>query len=220
MRRNCKLFLLAQGKDIKWKPIGSLPKYKHQIKIDGNNTILDRNIQLFRSLNPFVIIHPEYSRDDVFIQYYSYDKPSDLLYGIIQTRKLFGWDANRIIILFGDVIFSRYAVSRIINDDKTLALYGRRQENFVTGKQQPEIFGLSVYRDLQYDVWTALYWLWRASVTYSYASTLWSFYHYVQDEYILEEFGDYTDDIDSVDEYNLFYEYLCGAVKYDDGKVQ
>jgi len=212
--KNCKLFILAQGKDIKWKPTESLPKYKFQLLV-GEDTILDRNIKLFRELNPIVIIHSDYPHN-IPATYYSYKSPGMLLHGIVSTKNNdLGWNANRIIILFGDVVFSRYAVSTILEDTALLSLYGRRGENFVTGKLQSEIFGLSVYRDLQPDVGTALYWLWRAAVTYGYASNLWSLYYYIKNEQILKEFGDYTDDIDSVDEYNSFGEYLFDAVERD-----
>jgi hypothetical protein len=212
-----KIFILAQGADAYWRGKNLPSKFKQLIPM-GDKTIITRTISLLKGEDITVIAVPELlSILPKTVKTYTYKNPGTVLRGIWLTQ--YGelqWDAERTIILFGDVVFSRFGINTILEDSRTLSFYGRDWANFITGKESPELFGIAFSNEVKSDTCMALYWLWRAALAEKRITKLWTLYYYINNPNLLVQFNDYTDDVDSPDEYNSFWSYLANAAMEDD----
>ncbi len=150
------------------------------------------------------------------------EEPGPLLEGIKTVMPL--WEADRTIVLLGDVVFSYKALDLIMSTQQPVAFLGRTGPNPVTGKEAAELFAFSVSREMYDTVYHHC-----AKMTYhgapiKYPPKLWSLYRlmcgFKHDEYryedeILLDPEDYTDDLDSVEEYKEFWLWMCAEALSD-----
>lgn len=138
---------------------------------------------------------------------------NSLLDGILQTKH--HW-SDRTIFLLGDVLFSRNAVSTIVEKSKTTEkalFFGRPHPNTVSGKRAGELFGFTMMREDWGDFEKKCeFVIDNADVRYT--SKLWSLYRvycgnhleqHIIDLDWLWVINDYTDDIDSPQAFKQFW---------------
>ena len=145
---------------------------------------------------------------------YEVDHPSpELCYGIKDTSHL--WlGADRVAILLGDTVYSQYAIEAILSDTEPIRVFGRMGENKVTGKPFDERVAL-VFDVLDWGM-TILHAINLILAMPHCTRALKSLYHELigapcgrrdlpfvcfEDDILFELGDDYTDDIDSLEEY-------------------
>ena len=123
---------------------------------------------------------------------------------------------SRIVFLLGDVVYSNNAIREILSENSNF--FGRLTGNKFTGKEAKEIFAFSF--SAGYDV--QCYWrdsmkrLWQKNKS----AKLWNLSlveEAITNFFVIE---DYTDDIDSPQEYDQFYETLERLALEDDKRLQ
>ena len=146
-----------------------------------------------------------------------------ILEGISRTKD--EWYEHSVIFLLGDVIYSNRAMRRILRSTDEIAFFGRFGSNKKTGKLAPEIFALSICSDelVQHSVWKWMRRIWFHDANVN--AKLWTLYDFIADpEEILQTgatvkfhvIDDYTDDIDSPEEYQRFFDILKESAIEDD----
>lgn len=216
-----KIFILAQGEGSRWIPEnwGRIPPapYKQVVPFNDKDTIISRTIKQVMGQDITVICHGDiidYIKG-LPISVDSFRDPGTILKGIWLTNFHYDWQKyDRIIFLLGDVVFSNECIKKILNDEEFLSIYGRRGANPITGKEAREIFAFSVCKMNYVPVISVLYLLWKRDKK----SKLWDFYReYVKHHFI--EIDDFTDDLDSPEEYDQFWPKLVEAAANDDAKL-
>lgn len=205
---------MAQGSGDRWKRSDRtdwIPpvEYKQLLPL-GEETIISRTYRL-------VSDHVKYSdtivpicRGEFLDQFpkgttiVSLREPvGKLLHGIWETRHM--WHvADRNVFLLGDVIYSKDILGRILDDEELFSIYGRLDQNKYTGKKAGELFSLSFYGNE---------WKHRMLVDLPKINgKLWDLYKVMGDEFF-RSVDDYTDDIDSPEGYQKWYETLKNCVE-------
>lgn len=212
------IYILAQGEGKRWSEIVTdqhVPAhYKQQTPINGESLIM-RTVRMIEEYDlDFKIIakgeifsHPQLDR--LVNRIITLNCPGNILSGIYQVL----CEASRCnnTILLGDVIFSRQLMADILTcDEREHTLWGRCGPNPITGKEAGEIFALTVSKEMHEEVKH------RMSYVRAEGEKLWYYYNHISFDGNWVEVSDYTDDIDSIQEYNLFFPALDAAVKEDD----
>jgi hypothetical protein len=206
--------IMAQGRGSRWKDDYSYqdhhPEYKQVILINDKLVLIQRTIMQFWDY-PQTIVAPGDMLNYLFCfkDYAYYREPvGSLLNGIWQSRK--DWKTEREVILLGDVAYSNRAKNIIINDDRPVSIYGRKGSNKVTGKEAKELFGLSIQNLSYEEMGDVLNKLWKGG-----QGKLWNLLDHLGDS-VFVEIDDYTDDVDSIQEYVKFWGSLRKAILEDD----
>ena len=215
------IFILAQGAGSRWekndrKPEQILPaNYKQQIVINGEAIIM-RTVRMIEEYTdePFVVIaegvmfsHPQLDRltNKVMTLHY----PGNILHGVWQLLQ--PGSRRNYTFLLGDVVYSKQALADILSyDEREYTLWGRDFGNLYTGKEAQEIFALTVAREAEGLLKEQL------TTIKETGTKLWHLYHHWLFSGNFETIGDYTDDIDSIEEYEQFFDALEKAVKEDE----
>ena len=123
-------------------------------------------------------------------------------------------NSSRTRFIHGDVVFSRETLANILDEsESSIRFVGRFGPNKITGKAAPELFGLSVAREMYpalleacrtLPVTPAKLWNLREAMTTP---------GYPPPDF---EINDWTDDIDSAEEYVEFYPILCNHALAED----
>jgi len=225
---NKQIFIMAQGKGSRWTyddRTGYLPPATHkQLVMIGDEPIIVRTLrQLHERLgfgkeNIIVVADGDY-----FFQHIqnhaglmTYREPVGTILNGIWMSKDFWLASNRIIFLLGDVVFSNEAIDKILSNNSEVAtFYGRKGMNVVTGKSAKEIFALEIPTDLYVKdfIISELYSYWNKGL----GTKLWDLYNYVDMDFV--KINDYTDDIDSPQEYQQFHETLERLAIEDDERL-
>jgi len=230
--------ILAQGESTRWRneherkvPV----PYKQLIPL-LNGTILSRTIHQITEIGiSCIVICTEKFRKYSNLNVPCYEiqgTPGTTPQGISYTYHIGLWqNAERVICLFGDVIYSNNAINIINHDTFPVSIYGRLGGNEITGKHSyvpldgdSELFGISVYRDKFEEVINDI----GSKTVARYKAKplrgdrgktmLWDIYH-SNPPYLLQgltQFYDYTDDIDWCYEYYEFFPKLKECVLLDD----
>ena len=228
-----KIYILAQDKGSRWKDdfgrdkgIQLPSEYKQLVPIGNGEVLIQRTIRQLWEISRAkgIRVEGDWSHATLiapgdfllynipkWIEFRSFREPTGcILEGICRTKK--EWRDHRVIFLLGDVVYSNRMMQEIINNRDTVSFFGRIGSNVFTGKDASEIFAFSFTEDyiVQRDVWEGMRDIWfRRQIQ----AKLWHFY----DKSELRTLdNDYTDDIDSPEEYNLFYEKLKELALADD----
>jgi len=224
-----KIFIMAQGRGRRWKPhdgrLKDLPSIKHLIAIGKYGAPIISRTQILITLHSqhlpmkieyTVVATPWDSGQSPPTHFFTLAEPTGpLIDGIYQTRPMWG---ERVIFLLGDVVFSHALIDVILLDTGELTFFGRLGPNPVTGKAASELFGVAIAEERYEDV---LAWMAKATArgsefTYP-CPRLWDLYYNFEDQGRLVSLkGDYTDDIDSIQEYDQFWHSLNREAAEDD----
>lgn len=229
-----KIYILAQGKGSRWKDDSGrnmaidLPsEYKQLIPIGNGEVLIQRTIrQLWElsrakgnnimggvALNVTLIAPGDFLLYNIpkWVKFQSFREPTGcILEGICRTKK--EWDGHQIVFLLGDVVYSNRMMQKIISNTDTVSFFGREGGNVFTGKEAKEIFAFSFNENhvIQQALWEDMRDIWfRGQIQ----AKLW---HFCDRGKLHTLDNDYTDDIDSPEEYNLFYEKLKELALADD----
>ena len=220
-----KVIIMAGGAGDRWgadssarqrATISTLPEYKQLINIGGEN-IVERMVRMLREreIEDITVIAPLYFHGfigDAELEVIPREIPGPLLEGIAHSEYLWGFD--RTLFLLGDVVISPAMMNTVIDNRDGCRFIGRLGENPVTGKEAPELFGLTVGRWKYMEVYAHCRWMCQRGRDINYPAKLWALYRLMcglkHDDYdvdnklLLEVEDDYTDDIDSVQEYQNY----------------
>ncbi len=150
------------------------------------------------------------------------EDPVSLLGGIMTIMPL--WETDRTIVLLGDVVFSYKALDLILNTQQPVSFLGRPGSNPVIGKEAAELFGFSVSKEMYGIIKDHCSRMTVRGAVVNYPPKLWALYRLVcgfghddcrYEDKILLNPQDYTDDLDSVEEYQQFWLGMCAEALSD-----
>jgi len=207
-----KVFVMAQGDGSRWSEdtYMELPSEFKQLTPLGNETIITRTLRQLGDLDVTVIAPGEFAEYvlpfGVHLKYFRV--PGSLLSGIKQAIKWMDlYDRN--VVLLGDVVYSNSLISDILTMKEQYRIYGREDGNPVTGKKAKELFALVITHDLipllEYDIDICL--------ERNKHARLWDLQGEIESLLYID---DYTDDLDSPEEYIQFWNKLEFAALEDD----
>lgn len=218
------IYILAQGVGSRWitdsrRPIPLPSEYKQQIPINGESNLF-RTIRMLdeRGQSDYKVIargemFSPSQLDKLINKVVTLQYAGTILEGIHQLlyRKHGNGDLKPVIFLLGDVIFSHACLDTILDDKHFYTLFGRNKSNKVTGKQASEIFALKAGEMF----WPLLLDQLHIQKNMAGSTKLWNLLNgYFSGNFV--EIDDYTDDIDSLEEYEQFFKKLEAAAREDD----
>lgn len=232
-----RVFIMANGDGDRWiqglakyDPEGKLPKWKQAVTV-GDEMIFHRTIRMLTEvgIDPEEIMvvgpRPMWKQPKAERQFKAVEPPGEsgpLLEGVKTIFPL--WESDRTVVLLGDVVFSYRAINGILKTLNPIMFLGRPGPNPVTGKQAPELFGFSVAEEWYGPVLKHCERMTARGAPIRYPPKLWALYRLVcgfeHDEYkydddFLVDPLDYTDDLDSVEEYRDYWPALSQTALAD-----
>jgi len=223
-----KVIILAQGKGSRWninlRGLTVPSEYKQLIPLQNGETLLSRTMRQLKELEaPYPTLIASYAAfGHLGTQVSELREPvGSIIQGIISLRHLW-MNEKDILFILGDVVFSNIMLYTIVKHELPgIWFYGRHGENVVTGKAAKEIFALRVSGDsmIQEEFWSKLLEL-IADTSTPEKLKLWDFHNFLHLSRTGASFlyikGDYTDDVDSLNDYKEFFSKLDKAVSKDD----
>jgi hypothetical protein len=158
----------------------------------------------------------------------SFNYPGSILQGILNTRSL--WAGHQFVCyLLGDVLFSRAALVRHLRWNISRPLFlGRKNENPISGKRHPELYALNFavdrYMGISQEMERAC--LKLTTPPMEREPKLWALLDYFVQKFpeklpesaIFGEVIDYTDDIDSPEEFEAYWPRMVASALKDERK--
>jgi len=228
-----RVFVLAGGSGDRWGTGGperdrlvslGLPEYRHWLPV-GGEPIIERTIRMLRERNTddIIVVAPETFAPYLFgggsEHKITEGEPGPLLHGIATLGM--DWGFERTVFLLGDVVLSPAMMDTVLGNLDKCKFIGRLGGNPITGKEAPELFGFTVGRWGYEEVNSFCHWMTRRGANINYPLKLWALYRLMcgleHDDYdvdnklLLEIDNDYSDDIDSVQEYQNYGSRLIRA---------
>lgn len=187
---------------------------KQLIPVDGEETIFERTVRLVRAAGVsriVAVIHPlpqwPPACDRAAVETYVQPDPGESVVGAIVNLREF-W-AERTIVFLGDVIYSTATVRTMV-DSSGPVFFGRRSGNPVTGKLFGELFGVAFSEpDREQLLRETADAGWRRHGD----TKLWSLFERIL--WPLAQIFDYTDDMDTEDDYVRRLPIIRDAVSRD-----
>lgn len=229
------IIIMANGRGSRWsdKSFDFPAKYKQCIPINGIpmvartiNKVLKyepENLYLIAPLVPeFLATYNLNELGKTKFHHQEMKEPvGSIIQGIMQLYKLW-WNVfgERSIFLLGDVVFSNRALHAIMNYDfQNPTIFGRLSENQMTSKDAREnfAFGIPSQRLEQERFFKSVLKIINSEIDIS-GYKLWNLFDQAEELGIdfYDFVGDYSDDIDSPNEYEQFYEKLNYLAVMDD----
>jgi len=196
--------IMCDGLGIRWN--NSDIRYKQLIPLD-DTTIITRTIyQLEKYDTEILVIAPDdfkpyINNHRITTLGYRDNQERTLIDGIVRTRDFWKYRTN---IILGDVIFSNRAIDLLFYYMDYEFIIGRTGRNKVTGKLAAELFALSFAGFHAENVFQRMLKM---------SGKLWNYYYKFHPPLFNPE--DYTDDIDSPQAYDQFYQRMLYAVRGD-----
>lgn len=214
-----KFIVMAQGSGTRWdlsertKVVPPSPS-KHLIQI-GDEVLISRTIRQLSLYGSVIVI----GRGDDLFEYTEYaaelhtlrDAQGSSVSGMFQTREFWG-EADRIVFIQGDTVFSNEVVRRVGYSETSRTVFGRKGHNKITGKQARESFAMSITLD-DFDWFKSVLtetMIKNPSLQAGFGDI------YKPRNFIYIDVDDYTDDIDSPEEYEQYGEILIKSAIDDD----
>lgn len=215
-----KILVMAQGEGSRWHKNlsrrialqGNIPEYKQLIQV-GTETLLGRTLRMVKAFginsDDIVVVAPEtfkgYTSD---VRLHTLESPGKLLNGIAECEG-FLLDERATIVL-GDVLFSHDSLGELLDSSGAFTFLGRRGPNPSTGKSIDELFGFAMVSDVYEQIVFACRLLTRSGGNSP--GKLWNLYSVLMarepDSVEFIQTYDWTDDVDSVEEYQRFWPQL------------
>ena len=225
-----KAIIFAEGPGERWnqsrtahsRRLDWLPDYKHWLDC-GGVSIIGRTAKMLADKDIYgTVIAPQSFRRAVW----PFDvntqtgmvraEPGPLLDGLAASRGF--WDSEKTLFLMGDVLFSRARLNQVVGERGTsrpLVFFGRKEPNPLTGKEAPEIFGFAATSGKYNTVMKAAIYLCSHGRNKLWDAKLWSLYRHLGQSEFLDLEGDWSDDVDSPEEYEEFWPALQDQAIHD-----
>jgi hypothetical protein len=214
------VFIMAQGQGNRWHKQNDrhhldlpLPIYKQCLPV-GPEPLIVRTQRLLveGGIPPAVVrtVAPWELFADTGLTGISLPEPGPLLEGIAQCLDATPW-ADEIVFLMGDVLFSKRTLAASL-EGPDLRFVGRLMPNRLTGKAAPELFSLRVAGREILAVRRIIRTLTRRGEIGP--KKLWSLWDAIVNPATLD-INDYTDDVDSPEEYLAFWPSMRYAALAD-----
>ena len=143
-----------------------------------------------------------------------HEQSGHLHQGIVETYSYWK-DADRLLFLYGDVIYEWYALARILFDElHRVSFFGRKGSNIHTGKVANEIFSIGVPKTYNDEFYSEIKRGWNKR-----RPRIWD-YTYTDDTADFIELDTWSDDVDSPEEYEQFFEKLKECALEDDARIE
>lgn len=226
------VFIMAGGEGDRWKTgvsarlkksvADGYPEYKQLVKI-GEEVIIERMIRMLRerNLRDIVVVAPRDFTGHILGAEHKIVEGNQgpLLHGIATLGM--DWGFSRTLFLLGDVVLSPAMMDTVIGNLDKCKFIGRLGGNPITGKGASELFGFTVGRWGYEEVSGFCHWMTRRGAPINYPPKLWALYRLMcgleHDDYdidnqlLLEIDNDFSDDIDSIQEYQDYGSRLVQA---------
>jgi len=197
----------------------AMPSFKQLLRISDSETIFSRTCrQLFAAgvdqVSAVAHWHSEWIRAcvDGRIPFLSQDDPGGSVVGAIHHyQNLWG---DSVLIVLGDVVFSNQAIQIMVGQGpRTSEFFGRQEAaNPVTGKVHPEIFALRIVKDHHATFLGATSEpTWRRHPDTKLHDLRMKLFGIIQ----FFEISDYTDDVDTEEDYVKRFPLLKQSVSED-----
>lgn len=211
------IFVMAQGQGSRWHPQHErrstglpLPIYKQCLPVSGE-ALIARTCRLVAAdcqvVAPVDLL-AEHGLHGLTLA----DPGPGLLNGVIQVMDLNPM-ADEIVILLGDVLYSPRALEWLM-DDVPLRFLSRLLPSKVSGKAAPELFGFRATGKALADLYRAMKRITRRDYGGGASTRLWSLWDNLVNPPTID-LNDYTDDIDSPEEYMAFWPAMVSAALED-----
>jgi hypothetical protein len=130
--------------------------------------------------------------------------------GITETYQYWK-DADRLLFIYGDVVYEWSALERMLFDKlHRVSFFGRRGSNIYTGKDANEIFSIGVPKTHRDEFYNKIRKGWNER-----RPRIWG-YTYTDDTADFIELDTWSDDVDSPEEYRQFFSKLKELALADD----
>lgn len=209
--------VMAQGEGTRWdlRRTGMQgAEFKHLVTV-GSEALIERTARMLREHKVhrvLVVGHEEYRAAIEPSKLFTQDRTGPLLDGIAATHEF--WKTDRVIFLLGDVLFSKDAMQTILDDESQIMFFGRVLLNRITGKNAPELYAFNMCRMSFEVVLEHCRWMATRGRPIRYPPKLWALNRLMGGldhdapticSKLLTQIDDYTDDIDSPEEYRDFW---------------
>jgi len=202
------IYIMSQGEGSRWNS-ETIP-YKQFIPV-GNTTIVERTINMVKSHEFFVVCSGDFAMYfKELMPYISLREPTqDILSGIVETIAPF---QNDFTILLGDVVFSKKTMEYILKTPVAdIGIFGRQGGNVYTGKEAGEIFAIKISKFSKKQFTKNC-----MEIKWSKPNPkLWDYYRVCGCSFFNRD-KDWTDDIDSFEEYNIFGKKIVELAEEED----
>lgn len=206
---------MCQGRGSRWseglRPGITVPcDYKQLVPVN-EIPLIERTLSQVRGVSYTVLI----GHGTIYRTYHSHihtlrDPAGSILDGILRTTN--HWENETdVVYLLGDVVYSNYAIFVILSNlyiTPPITLYGRLTGNLYTGKSAREIFALHIRPGD--DVYNLIK---KLNYEKDVSGKLWDVYAETK---TIVPVADYTDDVDSPEEYAKFFRELERRARFDD----
>lgn len=208
---NRMIFVMAQGPGSRWHPQHertthtrlALPIYKQCLPVNGEPLIV-RTCRMLKA--DCTVVAPPDLLAEHHLPGVTLPEPGTLLEGIIQMMD-FHPMAEEIIVLLGDVLYSPRAL-QWLRDDVPLRFLSRLMPSRVSGKAAAELFGFRATGQALADLYRTMKRLTRRDMKGP--KRLWTLWDNTVNPPTVD-LNDYTDDIDSPEEYVAFWPAMLKA---------
>lgn len=222
------ILIMAQGVQARWRKVNGgveLPAHKQMIPMGKYGAPIIARTQIMITTHGHVGNAVVVGPNEVAAGGISAEIPEPvgpLLQGIQATK---GFWNGRVIILLGDVVYSHSLIEFILLDTADIRFYGRPGVNHFTGKAAPELFACAFNENKYEEILDHCNWMLDRNQQIKYPPKLWALYrlcagfehyNYMYEKEILHNNMDYTDDIDSPEEFTLFWNILNTEAAKDD----
>lgn len=206
---------MAQGKGSRWGSEDVPAEYKQLILVN-EEVLIKRTIRqlIERGLSDITVIaNGDFAEHTSGILRSLHEPTGSINQGLLALYKDWEQDGYTLFIL-GDVIFSEEAMNIIKDNREDFRLFARPWRNAVTGKEAREIFAVKIYRTQ-----LARFQRLLQTLVNEDAPKLWNMYDKVKymSPFPVEFIDDWTDDIDSPQEYDEFFYIMeqCAKEEYE-----
>jgi hypothetical protein len=209
------IIIMAHGNQERWFERYDAPFIAKHLLPVRKQPLLKRTIDLFSPYGDVTVFAWDWYTSHINYPCYAISPVKSLLDGILQTRDSWG---DKTVFLLGDVLFSRQSALDIVEIDK-LKFFGRPGPNPVSGKNAGELFGFTMMKDDWEQVIEYCEFM-TTTKNLKHSPKLWALYRLccgnechqeIIDLELLEVINDYTDDIDSSQAYNQFWDSMTRA---------
>lgn len=224
-----KAVLLCHGDAVRWRESYSaqidgrldVPDFKQLLNVRGK-TLVEHTARLLedRGIKRRFILAaaPTELADQLEVPTVTYTRVPTILHTIHKSAR--SWGDEQTLLLCGDVLFSGRALDFLLAVEDGIKFLGRPHASAVTGKQHPELFGLTAVRNAHSDLLAAVEKMLEWGEDHGIPVKLWHLFKHLSGfaptegtltSNLMIHINDYTEDIDTVQEFREIWPRVLEA---------